>query len=131
MRQPKPCAYCGKQFSRLDRHHAGRNACSKAAALARTAGLAGRRAPPVEAPEPARGPDAATTSDRVAARNAAGDFVDPDGRRRIRAFDPAAAGGQPHVQGVEPTPVHPDDPEPGAGRIGRRPRKPAKQGGDA
>jgi hypothetical protein len=37
-----------------------------------------------------------------------------DGRRFPRAFDPAAAGGQPHRQGVEPTPVHPDDPPTGA-----------------
>ncbi len=114
----RKCPYCGDRFARLDRHLSGRTGCSELHQRARAAAAAAE----VDEDQGDGQPPA-----NVARRDAAGDFVDLEGQRRIRAFDPAVSGGEPHRMGVDPTPVHPDDPEPGAGRhLRRRP----KQGGN-
>jgi hypothetical protein len=109
MRPAKRCEFCRREFKRLDRHHAGRNACSRAAALARTARLPGHHPPAEESV-------ATWLQTQQVGRTAA------ELRQQVHAFDPAEAGGTPHRQGHDPTPTptHPDNAEPGEGRPRRR-----------
>lgn len=136
------CPYCGERFKRLDRHLKGRVGCHGQRRLVAALAL-GRDlpAPPLledldadQDAEEVRTPsaDQAAGPRREVGPDGKVDYYGPDGRRYPRAFDPGAvAGGQPHRQGQDPTPVHPDDEEPGAAPPRRGRRYPGRKGGSA
>jgi hypothetical protein len=131
----RTCPYCGKSFKRLDRHLNGRVGCAlqrrqAAKAMAGDVDLHGDQAQ--EQRQDEQDVEAqATPTTPVRAADGKLDYVGVDGRRHPRAFDPAAVpGGQPHRQGVEPTPVHPDDPPTGAEPTLAGKRKNRRQGGN-